>query len=152
MSDTYVLPQLCQFLEELRGKLAGIGPYQQACIGRLRLRLPELQAEDQIAREIREKCLKECWEEIDGMLHRQGLPYLPEIIRTKIISRHHNDPHAGHFGVEKTRELIARKYYWPTLQADIEAYVKGCDVCIASKVVSHKPYGDLQSLPLPTHR
>ena len=86
------------------------------------------------------------------MLHYQGLPYLPEIIRTEIISRHHDDPLAGHFGIEKTRELVARKYYWPTLRADIDAYVKGCDVCLASKAVRHKPYGDLQSLPVPTHR
>ena len=56
---TYVLPRLCQFWEELRGELAGEGPYQQACIGGLRLRLPELQAEDQVARKIREKGLRE---------------------------------------------------------------------------------------------
>ena len=105
-----------------------------------------------MAREIREKGLREGWEEIDGVLHREGLPYLPEIIRTEIISRHHDDPLAGHFGVEKTRELVVRKYYWPTLRADIEAYVKGCDVCIASKTVRHKSYGDLQSLPVLTHR
>ena len=94
----------------------------------MRLRLPELQVEDQVAREIREKGLKESWEEIDGVVHREGLPYLPEIIRIEIINRHHDDPLAGHFGVKKTRELVARIYYWPTLRADIEAYVKGCDV------------------------
>ena len=147
---THVLPQLCRYWETLRGELADEQPYR-ASIGGMRLRLPELQAEDKVAREIREKGLKEGWEEIDGVLHREGLPYLPEIIRTEIISRHHDDPLAGHFGVEKTRELVARKYYWPTLRADIEAYVKGCDVCIASKAVRHKPYGDLQSLPVPTY-
>ena len=30
--------------------------------------------------------------------------------------------------------------------------MKGCDVCLASKAVRHKPYGDLQFLPVPTHR
>ena len=48
----YVLPRLCQFWEILRGELDSKGPYQQASIGGLRLRLPELQAEDQAAREI----------------------------------------------------------------------------------------------------
>ena len=86
------------------------------------------------------------------MLHYQGLLYVPEIIRTELISRHHDDPLAGHFGIKKTRELIARKYYWPTLCHDVEDYVKRCDVCLASKAVRHKPYGDLQSLPVPTHR
>ena len=68
---------------------------------------------------------------------------MPEIIGTELISRHYDDPLASHFGIEKTRELVAQKYYWPTLQADIEAYVKGCDICITSKVVRHKPYRDL---------
>ena len=86
------------------------------------------------------------------MLHYQGLLYVPEIIQTELISRHHDNPLAGHFGIEKTRELIARKYYWPTLCHDVKDYVKGCNVCLASKAVRHKPYGDLQSLPIPTHR
>ncbi len=86
------------------------------------------------------------------MLHYQGLPYIPKVICLELISRHYDDPLADHFSIEKTRELIARKYYWPTLQRDVEAYVKGCDVCLASKAVRHKLYGDLQSLPVPTHR
>ena len=57
----------------------------------------------------------------------------------------------GYFGIEKTRELLARKYYWPTLKHNVKAYVKGYNVCLASKTIKHKPYGDLQSLPVPTH-
>ena len=30
--------------------------------------------------------------------------------------------------------------------------MKRCDVCLASKAVQHKLYGNLQSLPIPTHR
>ncbi len=77
---------------------------------------------------------------------------MPEIVRTELISRHHDDPLAGHFGIDKTRELIVRKYYWSTLRRDVEAYVTGYDICLASKAVRHKLYGDLQSLPVPTHR
>ncbi len=77
---------------------------------------------------------------------------MPEIVRTELISRHHDDLLAGHFGIDKTQELIAQKYYWPTLHRDVEAYVICCDVCLASKSVRHKPYDDLQSLPVPTHR
>ncbi len=85
------------------------------------------------------------------MLHYQGLPYVPEVIRIELISRHHDDPLAGHFEIDKTRELIARKYYWSSLWTNIEAYVKACDVCLASKAVRHKPYEDLQLLPVPIH-
>ena len=85
-------------------------------------------------------------------MHHQGLSFVSEVIWTELISRHHDDPLAGHFGIDKTKDLIGRKYYWPSLRKDIEAYVKGCDVCLGSKAVRHKPYGDLQSLPVPTHR
>lgn len=36
---------------------------------------------------------------------------MPELIKTELISWHHNDPLGGHFGIEKTQELIVRKYY-----------------------------------------
>ena len=96
--------------------------------------------------------LKDGWEEFNGVLHHQGLPFVPEVIWIELISRHHNDPLAGHFSIDKTRELIGRKYYWPSLRKDVEAYGKDCDVCLALKAVRHKPYGNLQSLPVPTHQ
>ena len=85
------------------------------------------------------------------MLHHQGLLYVSEVIRTGLISRHQDDPLAGHFGIDQTRKLIVRKYYWPSLRTNFEAYVKACDVYLASKAVRNKPYGDLQSLPVLTH-
>ena len=77
---------------------------------------------------------------------------MPKIIRTELISWHHNNQLVGHFGINKTRELIGRKYYWPSLKKDVEAYVKGCNVCLALKTVRHKPYGDLQALSTPIHQ
>ena len=97
---TYVLPKLCRFWEELRGELAKEGLYQQASIGGLRLRLPDLQVEDREAWGIRKQGLKYGWKDIEGVLHREHLPYLLEITRTEIISGHHDNPLAGHFGIE----------------------------------------------------
>ncbi len=52
--------------------------------------------------------MKDGWEEnADKVLYHQGLLYVPEIVKTELISRHHDDPLAGHFGIDKTRELIA---------------------------------------------
>ena len=102
----------------------------------MRLRLQELQEEDEQAQKLRtEQPVKDGWKDIDGVLHHQGLPYVPEIIRTELISSHHNDPLADHFGIEKTRKLVAQKYYWPTLRHDVDNYVKRCDICLASKTV-----------------
>ena len=63
----------------------------------------------------------------------------------------HNDPLVEHFGINKTRKLIKRKYYWPSLKKNVEAYVKDCNICLASKTVRHKLYSDLQALPVPTY-
>ena len=118
----------------------------------MRLRLPELQKSDNKAQKIKAKRLKSNYEEIDGVLHHQGLLFVPKAIWTELISWHHDNPLAGHFGIDKTRELVGRKYYWPSLRKDVKSYVWGCDVCLASKAVRHKSYGDLQSLPILTHR
>ena len=115
------------------------------------LRLQELQAEDEQVRKTRAEH-SEGWDDINGVLDHQGLPYVLEIIRTELISKHHDNLLAGYFGIKKTRELIAQKYYLPTLCRDVEDYVRGCDIWLASKAVRHKSYGDLQSLPVPTYR
>ena len=114
----------------------------------MKLKLQELQEVNLEAQELRQK---DGYQEIDGMLHHQGLSFVLKAIWIELISRYHNDSLAGHFGIKKTRKLLVWKYYWPTLRHDVEAYVKGYDVCLVSKAVKHKPYSDLQSLPVPTH-
>ena len=85
------------------------------------------------------------------MLHYQGFPYVLKVIYLKLISRYYDNLLVSHFGIKKICELIARKYYLPTLQQDIEAYIKGCNVYLASKTVFYKSYGDLQLLIISTH-
>ena len=41
-----------------------------------------------------------------------------------------------------------QKHFWSSLRHDVEAYVKGSDVCLVIKAMRHKPYGNLQSLPV----
>ena len=89
----------------------------------MRLRFPELQDNDKGAIALRAGGLPEGWKNVEGVLQYQGLPYVPEIIRSEVISYHHDDPLAGHFGIDKTRELVGRKYYWPNLKRDVESYV-----------------------------
>ena len=147
--ETHAFPQLCRFWNLLWTKLTNKRPYL-ASIGSIRLYLQELQETDSKAQELRQKA-REGYKEVDGVLNYQGLFFVPEAIRMELISRHHDNPLAGHFGIKKTRKLLARKYFWPFLRHNFEAYVKGCDVCLASKAMRHKPYDDHQSLPIPTH-
>ena len=119
----------------------------------MRLRLSELQQKNKKGKRLRgSKGLPEDWKDVERVLQYQRFLYVPEIIRSNVISRHYDDLLAGHFGIDKTRELVGRKYYWPSLRKDVENYVRGCDVCLALKALRYKPYGDLQSLPVPTHQ
>ncbi len=128
---TVVLLQLRQFWDTLRSNLAAKSPYI-ANIGGMRMRISELQDDDKEAMKLRSEELPEAWEDIKQVLHYQGLLYVPKVIRSELISRHHDKLFAGHFGIEKTYELIAKKYYWLLLRQDVETYVKDCDVCFAS--------------------
>ena len=75
------------------------------------MRHPELQNNNKEAKELRsEQVLSKDWEDIKQVLYYQGLPYVPKVIRLKLISRHYDNLLAGYFGIEKTRELIAKKY------------------------------------------
>lgn len=38
------------------------------------------------------------------------------------------------------------------LKVDIESYIKGYNICLTSKSIKHKSYGDLQSLLVLTQR
>ena len=92
------------------------------------------------------------WLKVKGVLHYDGKPYIPETLRANLLEKNHDDPLARHFGVEKTLELLTRKYYWPKMRADIKKYIQGCNICISCKAKRHKPYGSKQSLPIPTHK
>lgn len=59
------------------------------------------------------------------------------------MRRYSDDLLIDYLGIKKTGELIAWKYYKPTLRADIESYIKRYDMSLAIKSITHKPYSDL---------
>ena len=117
----------------------------------MRLRLQELQESNSKTQELRQYKANN-YEKIDEILHYQGLSFVPKAIQMELINRHHNNLLAGHFGIEKTCKLLAQKYHWPTFCHDVKAYVKGCDICLALKIVRHKRYSHFQLLPVLMHQ
>jgi transposase InsO family protein len=89
---------------------------------------------------------------VDGglLLHGEAV-YVPSIaaIRQEILRIHHDDPSAGHFGRERTLELLRRKFYWDRMRNDVAEYVGSCAVCQKTKVPRRLPAGELNSLPVP---
>ncbi len=78
--------------------------------------------------------------------------YIPKILRADLLERNHDDPLAGHFGIEKTPELLSRKYYWLKMRVNIEKYVQDSDICMSSKAQRHKSYGSIQALFVPIYK
>ncbi len=70
-----------------------------------------------------------------GLLKYDGRIYVPHnhSLRGEIIAQFHDHVLAGHPGIEKTKELDLREYWWPKMKKAIEAYVKGCEVCQRTK-------------------
>jgi len=85
----------------------------------------------------------------DGILCFRGLVFVPDNheLRRQILRSRHDAPSAGHQGRAKTLDLVARKFYWPSLTTYVHRYVDGCDTCQRSKPSRHAPYGLLQPIP-----
>lgn len=75
--------------------------------------------------------------------------YIPDCPSLQTTLLHECHDAAGHFGADKTLELLARHYYWPRMRQSVEAYVRSCDPCQRNKSVNAKPYGPLQPLDVP---
>jgi hypothetical protein len=87
----------------------------------------------------------------EGLLRKQGKIFIPgaSALRTEILQRSHDDPLAGHFGFERTTQLIRKSFFWATLEKDVKEYIASCDICQRTKTKRHRPYGELASLPVP---
>ena len=85
------------------------------------------------------KDFKQDNEEKDLLLYK-GLLYVPKEMRTSIIEMFHDSPVSGHFGINKTKELITRNFVWLNMTEDISQYIKSCEVCCQAKDDRHRPY------------
>jgi hypothetical protein len=50
-------------------------------------------------------------------------------VHVELLQIHHNDALASHFNKKKTLDLLLRKYYWPSINADIINYISTCNLC-----------------------
>ena len=85
------------------------------------------------------------------LYYGDGRLYIPndESLKTKILQECHDSPLAGHLGTDKTIEQVKRRFYWPGMDKDIEAYVTSCDSCQRNKPSQRATMGLMQPLPIP---
>jgi len=79
------------------------------------------------------------WTKKDGLLYYKNRLRIPndEGLQTTIAKGCHDSRVAGHFGQEKTVEIVTRDFYWKGLTAWINDYVRSCDKCQHNKSPRH---------------
>lgn len=70
-------------------------------------------------------------------------------MRTRVIREVHSQLITAHPGRNKTKKLIAARYWWPRMTGDVDVYVDNCMPCRSSKYPRDKTPGLLQPIPPP---
>ena len=84
-----------------------------------------------------------------AVLHHAKAVYVPPPLRLEILQARHDAPTAGHFGIARTFELVARDFWWPGLRQQVREFVASCETCKRAKAPRHQQFGPLQPLPTP---
>lgn len=69
-------------------------------------------------------------------------------MRENIVKEKHCGSLLGHFGLDKTLELVRRFYFWPRMQSNVRKFVLECVVCQRNKGTSSN-VGIYTPLPIP---
>jgi transposase InsO family protein len=87
-----------------------------------------------------------------GALMYDGLVYVPDAgsLKTELLKRLHDGKTAGHYGRDKTEDLVSRDFYWPGMKMWISQYVATCDKCQRNRRLRAKPVGELAPLKAET--
>ena len=86
---------------------------------------------------------------VDGALFKNNLLWVPEALHTELLQEIHDQPSAGHPGVNQTVDLIHRHYYWPGHVATVKQYIHNCHHCQRSKAPWDSTNGLLTPLSIP---
>ena len=90
--------------------------------------------------------------EIRGLYYKGNLLYIPHNLSliADILHWFHDVPWCGHLGIAKTKELVQRQFWWPTLASDVQEYVLSCVHCQANKPDRRRRNPPLVPLSAPT--
>jgi hypothetical protein len=85
----------------------------------------------------------------EGFLIYKGLLYVPDVesVRVRLMKYVHDGKLAGHYGRDKTEDLLSRDFYWPRMRDWVGNYVASCLTCQKNRRPRQKPIGELAPLP-----
>ena len=70
-----------------------------------------------------------------GLLHQYDRIYVLDIVdlRLKVLQYKHDHILSGHYGQNKTLQLIRRDYVWPNLRTFVQQFCSSCTTCKRAK-------------------
>ncbi|GFT68536.1 retrovirus-related Pol polyprotein from transposon 412 [Trichonephila clavipes] len=83
------------------------------------------------------------WESDDGKTFRWQL-ILPKTKISTVLKELHDSPTGGHSGVMKNLQKVRERFYWNSVQSDVEKCCRTCDPCAARKGPKKRTRGRLQ--------
>jgi len=110
------------------------------------------QIEDKDIEKLKERLRKsedKYFEMRNGLVYRKYksklLFYVPSNMEGNVIRSVHEE--YGHFGVEKTSEVILRTFWFPNLREKVRSFISNCLKCISYSPVYGKKEGKLHHIP-----
>nr|GEY60117.1 Ty3/gypsy retrotransposon protein [Tanacetum cinerariifolium] len=87
----------------------------------------------------------------DGLVYIRDRLFIPDIpsLRLKLLNEFHSTTIGGHSGITATIKRISGSFSWPHLRKDVTRFIHECTICQQTKYSRQKPYGLLQTLPIP---
>ena len=82
-----------------------------------------------------------------GFLFKNNRLCIPKTpLRLLLVKEIHEGSLSGHFGIQKTLNMLSEHFYWPKMLGTIGKHILRCESCIKAKITFHK--GEYRPLPV----
>ena len=75
--------------------------------------------------------------------------FVPSFLHSQVIHWAHSSLLSCHPGIKWTLFMIKQRFWWPSMEKEVEEYVAACPECAWNKASRHPPAGFLHPLPVP---
>ena len=83
------------------------------------------------------------WESEDGFKISWQL-ILPSELKKEVLQKLHDDPTAGHLGINRTLASVRARFFWYRMRFDVQQWVNKCDKCCSRKPLTKKKRAKLK--------
>ena len=84
-----------------------------------------------------------------GFLFKGNRLCIPKTnLRQLLVKKVHEGSLGGHFGIQKTLDMLSQHFYWPKMLGNVGKHIFRCEACIKAKITFHK--GEYMPLPVAT--